>query len=137
LGGKTRIVLKISSIPNDRDMNQNEKAIAALLANYQEALNQSDTNSVMKLYASDGVFMLQHSPSSVGADAIRKAYDAVFNTIKLDVDFKRSPKSTRLAPTGLLRAPTRPGRSWSRRSLPFRTIAWAVSGQPSFPGQAV
>ena len=37
-------------------MNQNEKAIAALLANDQETLNQSDTNSVMKLYASDGVF---------------------------------------------------------------------------------
>ena len=42
----------------------------------------------MKLYAPDGVFMPQHSPSSVGADAIRKAYDAVFNTIKLDVDFR-------------------------------------------------
>jgi uncharacterized protein (TIGR02246 family) len=69
-------------------MNQNEKAIAALLAKYQDALNQSDTNAVMKLYAPDGVFMPQHSPSSVGADAIRKAYDAVFNTIKLDVDFR-------------------------------------------------
>ena len=69
-------------------MNQNEKAIAALLANDQEALNQSDTNSVMKLYASHDVFIQQHSPSSGGADAIRKAYDAVFNTIKLDVDFK-------------------------------------------------
>ena len=69
-------------------MNQNEKAIAALLAKYQDALNQSDTNAVMKLYAPDGVFMPQHNPSSVGADAIRKAYDAVFNTIKLDVDFR-------------------------------------------------
>ena len=69
-------------------MNENEEAIAAVLANYQDALNQSDTGAVMNLYASDGVFMPQHSPSSVGADAIRKAYDAVFNAITLDVDFK-------------------------------------------------
>lgn len=42
----------------------------------------------MKLYASDGVFMPQHSPSSTGKDAVRKAYDAVFNTITLSVKFK-------------------------------------------------
>ena len=41
----------------------------------------------MKLYASDGVFMPQSSPSSVGADEVRKAYDAVFKTIKLTVKF--------------------------------------------------
>ena len=42
----------------------------------------------MKLYASDGVFMPQHFPSSVGADAVRKAYEAVFNAITLKVEFK-------------------------------------------------
>src|SRR5271156_6680248 len=68
-------------------MNADEKAIAAVLAKYQDALNQSATDAVMKLYASDGVFMPQNSPSSVGAQAIRKAYDAVFNAIKLNVKF--------------------------------------------------
>src|SRR6266849_540018 len=68
-------------------MNANEEAVAAVLAKYQDALNQSDTDAVMKLYASDGVFMPQHSPSSVGADAVRKAYDTVFKTIKLTVKF--------------------------------------------------
>jgi uncharacterized protein (TIGR02246 family) len=68
-------------------MNANEEAVAAVLAKYQDALNQSDTEAVMKLYASDGVFMPQHSPSSIGADAVRKAYDAVFKTIKLTVKF--------------------------------------------------
>ena len=38
-----------------------------------------------KLYAPDGVFMPQNSPSSVGADAVRKAYDNVFNMITLGV----------------------------------------------------
>jgi uncharacterized protein (TIGR02246 family) len=68
-------------------MNANEKAVAAVLAKYQEALNQSDTAAVMKLYAPDGVFMPQNSPSSVGAEEVRRAYDAVFRTIKLTVKF--------------------------------------------------
>ena len=69
-------------------MNPNEQAVAAVLAEYQDALNQSDTDAVMKLYASDGVFMPQHFPSSVGADAVHKAYLAVFEAITLRVEFK-------------------------------------------------
>jgi uncharacterized protein (TIGR02246 family) len=68
-------------------MNVNEKAVAAVLVKYEDALNQSDTDAVMKFYASDGVFMPQNSPSSVGVDAVRKAYDAVFKSIKLTVKF--------------------------------------------------
>ena len=68
-------------------MNPNEKAVAEVLAKYQDALNQSDTDAVMKLYARDGVFMPQNSPSSVGAEEVRRAYDAVFRTIKLTVKF--------------------------------------------------
>lgn len=69
-------------------MNENERAVADVLAEYQDALNQSDTDAVMKLYTPDGVFMPQHSPSSVGAEAVRKAYLAVFQTITLKVQFK-------------------------------------------------
>jgi len=68
-------------------MNANEKAVSEVLSKYQDALNQSDTDAVIKLYAHDGVFMPQNSPSSVGADAVRRAYDAVFKTIKLTVKF--------------------------------------------------
>jgi uncharacterized protein (TIGR02246 family) len=68
-------------------MNADEKAVAAVLANYQGLLNRSDTEAVMKLYAPDGVFMPQHSPSSIGVDAIRKAYDAVFDAVTLTVNF--------------------------------------------------
>jgi uncharacterized protein (TIGR02246 family) len=69
-------------------MNADEKAVASVLAQYQNALNQSNTDAVMKLYSSDGVFMSQHFPSSVGADAVRKAYLAVFEAITLSVEFK-------------------------------------------------
>src|ERR1700745_1929084 len=67
--------------------NPNEKAVAEVLAKYQDALNQSDTDAVMKLYAPDGVFMPQTSPSSVGTGAVRRAYNAVFKTVKLTVKF--------------------------------------------------
>ena len=68
-------------------MNAEEKAIATVLSKYEDALNQSDTAAVMNLYAPDGVFMPQHFPSSVGADAVRKAYDGVFRAITLTVKF--------------------------------------------------
>jgi uncharacterized protein (TIGR02246 family) len=68
-------------------MTPNEKAVAGVLAAYNLALNSSDTNAVMPLYASDGVFMPPYSPSAVGLEEVRKAYDAVFKAIKLTVKF--------------------------------------------------
>jgi uncharacterized protein (TIGR02246 family) len=69
-------------------MNADEQAVAGVLARYQDALNRSDTTAVMTMYAQDGVFMPQNSPSSVGADAVRAAYDAVFAAITLKVTFQ-------------------------------------------------
>ena len=68
-------------------MNANEKEVVAVLEKYQDALNQSDTDAVMELYAPDGVFMPQNSPSSIGVHAVSKAYEAVFQAIKLTVKF--------------------------------------------------
>jgi uncharacterized protein (TIGR02246 family) len=68
-------------------MNANETAVAEVLAKYQDASNQSDTDAVMKLYAPDGVFMPQNSPSIVGTGEVRRAYDALFKTIRLTVQF--------------------------------------------------
>ena len=68
-------------------MNSDEQAVSAALKAYERALNFSDTGAVMELYAPDGVFMPQNSPSSVGTDAVRRAYDAVFSAIRLTVAF--------------------------------------------------
>ncbi|MGH6809984.1 MAG: YybH family protein [Ensifer adhaerens] len=62
-------------------------AITQQLQNYQKALNASDVDAVMKLYAEDAVFMPQHSLPAVGRDAVRSAYRRVFDTIKLDIRF--------------------------------------------------
>jgi len=69
-------------------MNPNEKAVADVLARYEQALNASDTAAVMELYADDGVFLPQHFPSRVGAEAVRQAYDRVFASITLSVKFE-------------------------------------------------
>jgi ketosteroid isomerase-like protein len=68
-------------------MTANEQAVADALFAYNQALNASDTNAVMPLYAEGGVFMPPYSPSAVGLAAVRTAYDAVFAAIKLTVKF--------------------------------------------------
>lgn len=71
------------SKPVDRDL----AAITRQLDRYEQALNSSDVDTVMKLYAEDAVFMPQHSLPAEGRDAVRTAYVHVFDTIHLDIDF--------------------------------------------------
>jgi uncharacterized protein (TIGR02246 family) len=68
-------------------MSAATEGVTALLAKYNEALNASSTDAVMPLYAVDGVFMPPYSQSAVGSAAVRKAYDAVFKAITLNVKF--------------------------------------------------
>ena len=68
-------------------MSAATEGVTALLAKYNEALNASSTDAVMPLYTEDGVFMPPYSQSAVGAAAVRKAYDAVFKAIALNVKF--------------------------------------------------
>lgn len=68
-------------------MSATAEGVTALLAKYNEALNASSTDAVMRLYVEDGVFMPPYSQSAVGAAAVRKAYDAVFKAITLNVKF--------------------------------------------------
>ncbi|CTQ56124.1 SnoaL-like domain protein [Roseibium album] len=62
-------------------------SILAVLTAYETALNEADTNAIMALYADDGVFMPQHSKPNVGSEAVRMAYEGVFKTIALNIDF--------------------------------------------------
>jgi len=63
-------------------------AIQHVLSAYETALNARDTDTIVSLYADDGVFMPQHSLPQVGRDNIRTAYDGVFMAITLDIDFQ-------------------------------------------------
>ena len=64
-----------------------ETAIRTVMSSYENALNGSNTEAVMPLYAEDGVFMAPNNQSVVGKAAVRQAYDAVFKAITLKVKF--------------------------------------------------
>lgn len=77
-----------SVLASGGDTEETSKAaITKQLHNYQEALNNSDIQSVMALYADDAVFMPQHSLPSVGRVAVNSAYQQVFQKIKLNIRF--------------------------------------------------
>ena len=86
--------MKVYFVPDAVDqesrplVNSEENAVAAVLGAYQSALNASDADAVMALYAHDGVFMPQNSASRVGTSAVRRAYDNVFRAITLSVTFQ-------------------------------------------------
>jgi len=53
------------------------------LSTYQERLANNDLEGILDLYSSDPVFMPEYAPPAVGRDAVRKAYEWVFGTLKL------------------------------------------------------
>ena len=61
--------------------------IEKTLAKYNAALNGGNTSAVLPLYAADGVFMAPYGPSAVGIDAVKVAYDHVFDELKFHVKF--------------------------------------------------
>lgn len=67
--------------------NPDSTAITRQLERYEQALNSADVDAVMRLYADDAVFMPQHSLPVAGAGAIRSAYQQIFKTIRLSIDF--------------------------------------------------
>ena len=75
-----------SSNSKNNQIMENQ-AIEKLLKSYETALNASDTEAIVKLYASDGVFMPSEAPTSVGTEQVRGAYNFVFSQIKLNIEF--------------------------------------------------
>ena len=58
-----------------------------LLGTYSKGLAGNDVEGVLNLYSSDPVFMPEYAPPAVGREAVRKAYEWVFATLKLDGRF--------------------------------------------------
>ena len=86
--------LMISSFGNQTEplntiaMKTSEKEnIQELLLSYQDALNASNVDQVMKLYTVGGVFMPSNAPTANGTDQVKGAYEYVFSNIKLTIKF--------------------------------------------------
>lgn len=58
-----------------------------LLNTYSNGLASKDVNGILELYSSEPVFMPEYAPPAVGREAVRKAYEWVFATLKLDGHF--------------------------------------------------
>ncbi len=61
--------------------------IEAALKGYEQVLNASDVDGVLKLYTEDGVFMSPNNPSAIGIDQVEAAYTGAFQAIDLNVEF--------------------------------------------------
>ena len=64
-----------------------DEVINEVIDQYEQALNASDTESILKLYGKDPIFMPQHAPAQVGRARVRTAYKRAFDTIKLNIKF--------------------------------------------------
>ena len=63
-------------------------AILQVLKHYEQSLNASDVDGVVKLYTDDAVLMAQGSPSAVGIQAVQEAYTGTFQAIRLNIAFQ-------------------------------------------------
>ncbi|MDD0813193.1 SgcJ/EcaC family oxidoreductase [Curvibacter sp. HBC28] len=80
-----------------------EQAILQTLAQYEAALNASDTSRIVSLYTPEGVQMAPDAPAAVGAAAVRSTYDATFKAITLQLNFKVDEVKLLSENTALLR----------------------------------
>ena len=69
-------------------VNSARTAIESVLKTYETALNASDIDTVMTVFAADGVFMAPNAASMIGADSIRAAYAGIFQTIGFDTELQ-------------------------------------------------
>ena len=63
------------------------ETVTAVLRGYEAALNAKDVETIVSLYAGDGVFMAQHQQPAVGSEQLEAAYRGVFSAITLDITF--------------------------------------------------
>ncbi|THX18406.1 hypothetical protein D6D17_02260 [Aureobasidium pullulans] len=61
--------------------------ITTLLRTYGAVLSTRSLSSVLNLYTTDGVLMAPNFAPSVGQEALKKSYERIFSTIKLDIQF--------------------------------------------------
>jgi len=69
------------------EATNDQAAIRDVMASYNAALNGGETTAVLPLYTEDGVFMAPYSQSAAGQEAVRRAYDKVFQELKFNVKF--------------------------------------------------
>jgi len=80
-------ILLIGSLSGAHAADSDQENIHAVLKAYEQVLNASDVDGVLKLYTQDGVFMSPNNPSAVGIHQVEAAYTGAFQAIDLNVEF--------------------------------------------------
>lgn len=65
-----------------------EQQIRDLLDAYETALNTSDADAAVAVYATDGAFYPYNLPTAAGSDDLLASYRQIFETIELDITFE-------------------------------------------------
>jgi uncharacterized protein (TIGR02246 family) len=74
--------------PRSSHSHQQRAEIEKLLKRYEQSLDASDVEGVVRLYTDDAVLLAPGTPSAVGIDAVRAAYTGIFQAIDIDLTFK-------------------------------------------------
>ena len=82
------LVASAAAMPALAQSSPESAEIERQLQRYERALNSADTDAVMKLYASDAIFMPQNSAPAIGHAPVRAAYDSLFKTLKPELKFQ-------------------------------------------------
>jgi uncharacterized protein (TIGR02246 family) len=64
-----------------------KEQIETLLGEYKNALNTSNAQKAVSLYAKDGAFMPSEAPTAIGTEKILGAYEYIFSQIQLNIEF--------------------------------------------------
>jgi ketosteroid isomerase-like protein len=76
-----------SGAPSAEKSESTKGEFEKLLNTYSAGLTSGNVDGVLELYSSDPVFMPEYAPPAVGREAVRKAYEWVFATLKLNGRF--------------------------------------------------
>jgi len=72
----------------DENTSVNDKAaIETLFKSYQDALNASDADKVVRLFTSNGVLMANAAPTAEGSAAVKGTYQYVFANYTYSLQF--------------------------------------------------
>ena len=86
--GAAALTIALTALAVNSNAFANDKqSVQSVIKQYETALNASNTGDVLKLYGNNPTFMPQHAPAQIGKDAVTAAYEAVFSSIDLDIEF--------------------------------------------------
>jgi uncharacterized protein (TIGR02246 family) len=66
---------------NSSDPSSDQRAAELVVRQYMDFLHAADTDSIMKLWDDDAVFLPADAPTAVGKNSIRERYVAIFKNV--------------------------------------------------------